>query len=714
MKGFKYDKFKSEANSNDSWGSYSDLFMVLSFVFLMMYVTASLRSGTNSIAQRLERQQVARENADLKAQMKAYDTLKDQALKEESQDEQEVYKELMDKLSLLQEEQNEEKQKLRLKAMENEKKEMALNRYQQVVRNIINANMLAKSKLKVREEIIDRKNVTITDLNQEVKEKKQEIAQNNQQIAKINNELNKNIANLKKAQVNSKITKEKAFAQIQLLKKKSLAQIAKLNKENKDVQVQLAQINQELSQTSQQLAKTETANQELSEELTETTEKLENTVGEYEAQIANIQNTHAARMAREKQAFDQKIKTANITASEKARQLAEFNRQAQAKNAAMNQQIASLQTDLQDAESREQTKALEAQQLAGQLAATSDKLQKTVGDYQNQIKNLQNANAQKMAQERAAFEGKLAAANMTAAEKARQLGEFNRAAQEKERAAGQQIANLRGELQGAAAREAAKGAEAQRLAGELGRERAAFEGKLAAANLSAAEKGRQLAEFNRAAKEKSDALGKEITGLQGELAEAQARANARAKLSKEIAEALRKAGVGADVNPNTGDVTISFDGDYFDSGSSTLKPTMANVLQKFVPKYSESLFKDPKIASKITSVDIVGFASPTYQNRYIDPKSLNPEDQKAAQYNLDLSYKRARAIFDYMFDTRKINYENQKDLLGLVKVTGRSFFTEGRAPAGAMPGMSQKEFCSKFDCKQAQKVIIKFNMDDKK
>ena len=50
----------------------------------------------------------------------------------------------------------------------------------------------------------------------------------------------------------------------------------------------------------------------------------------------------------------------------------------------------------------------------------------------------------------------------------------------------------------------------------------------------------------------------------------------------------------------------------------------------------------------------------------------------------------------------------------LVKVTGRSFFTEGRAPAGAIPGMSQKEFCRKFDCKQSQKVIIKFNMDDKK
>jgi hypothetical protein len=141
---------------------------------------------------------------------------------------------------------------------------------------------------------------------------------------------------------------------------------------------------------------------------------------------------------------------------------------------------------------------------------------------------------------------------------------------------------------------------------------------------------------------------------------------------------------------------------------------MMDVLKKFVPKYSESLFKDKKISEKITSVEIVGFASPTYKGKYIDPLSLSPEDQKAAKYNLDLSINRARSIFEYMFDTKKITYNNQQQLLSLVKVSGRSFFSEGRAPAGVTPGMDQKKFCSMVDCKQAQKVIIKFNMDDKK
>lgn len=643
MKGFKYDKFKAEVQGGDAWGSYSDLFMVLSFVFLMMYVVASLKSGTNSIQERLEKQKVARENDDLRAQMKAYDTLKDQALKEETQSEQEVYSELMDKLSLLQDEAKKEKESLRRQAMENEKKEMALNKYQQVVRNIINANLLAKNKLKVREEIIEKKNEVITDLNAELEDKRQEIKENNKEIQKINKELAKNIQDLEKAHKTSKITKEKAYKQIALLKKKSQQQIEKLNQENKQVQIQVAQIAEELQKTNQKVVEKENENQKLSQDLATTSSKLEQTVAEHMEQMNSLQKSHQARMANERAAFEKKIKAANMTAAERAKQMAEFNKKVKEKDAAMARQMASLQNDLEETKAREQAKAGEAEKLSQELASTSKKLENTVGQYEGKIKQLQDAHEGKMAKEKAAFEGKLAAAKMSAAEKAKQLAEFNRQAQEKD------------------AR-----------------------------------------------------LGQEIAGLKAGLAEAQARADARAKLSREIAQALKSAGVDANVNPNTGDVTISFGNDFFDSGSAQLKPTMAGVLKKFVPKYSESLFKDKKIADKITSVEIVGFASPTYGGKYIDPHSLSPDDQKAVQYNLDLSFQRARSIFDYMFDTKKIQYQNQKQLLSLVKVTGRSFFNEGRAPAGVTPGMDIKSFCKQVDCKQAQKVIIKFNMDDKK
>lgn len=529
MKGFKYDKFKEELSNGDSWGSYSDLFMVLSFVFLMMYVVASLRSGTSSIHSRIREQQINRENEDLRAQMKAYDTLKDQALRQESEDEQKVYDELMDKLSLLKEEAKEEKENLRKQALENEKKEMALNKYQQVVRNIINANLLAKNKLKVREEIIATKNEVIGDLNEEIETKKNEIAKNTQEIEAINRDLADSIQKLEKAQKTSKITKEKAYKEIAALKRKGQEQIEKLNREN-------AQIQEALSKTSVALSQKESENQELSQELT-------NKKAQFEQEIANLQREHDERLAKERGALEKKLKSAKMSAEQKAKELAEFNKAAQA-----------------------QAKQLESQ----------------------------------------------------------------------------------------------------------------------------------------------------IAGLQTNLAEAREKAGAREKLAKNIADALKKAGVDADVNEKTGDVTISFGKDYFDNGSAQLKMSMAEVLEKFVPKYSESLFRDPKIAEKITSVDIVGFASPTYKGKYIDPQSLDPNDKAAAKYNLDLSYKRASSIFDYMFDTKKIQYKHQKELLSRVKVTGRSFFAEGRAPAGVTPGMSQKEFCAKVDCNQAQKVIIKFNMDDKK
>ncbi len=610
MKGFSYDKFKEEMNNNDSWGSYSDLFMVLSFIFLMMYVVASLRSGTNSIQQRLEQQRVARENDDLRAQMKAYDTLKDQALRNESESEQVVYEELMNKLDLLKDEAKEEKNRLRKQAQENEKKEMALNRYQQIVRNIINANLLAKNKLDVREKIIDSKNIKIADLNEELQDKKEEIQENNQQIVRINQELRENIQKLNKSQLQSKISKKLAMQKIEDLKEKSEKEIQKLNKMNQMVKSQISEITEKLTQTNEQLAEKESENRELSENLEETTEKLETTVAQYNQQIENIENQHQERMKKEKQEFEEKLKNLKMTATQKAQELARFNQMAKLREQKVKEQVAALESQIKDAQTREAEKDKENQMLS---QSVKDNLQKLEKEKQRAEENIKKA-----------------------------------------------------------------------------------------------------AEIEQQKKEQEKVLGTKIGELKSSLAEAQARADARKKLAAEIAKALKAAGVDANVNGGTGDVTISFDGDYFDNGSAKLKPTMAEVLKRFVPKYSETLFKDKSIADKITSVDIIGFASPTYGGKFIDPQSLTPDDQKAAKYNLDLSYQRARSIFDYMFDEKKISYKNQKDLIPLVKVTGRSFFANGRAPAGAKPGMSQKEFCQKFDCKQSQKVIIKFNMDDKK
>ena len=43
-----YDKIKKKEEANQ-WTSNSDLFMVLSVVFLLLYVVSSLRNGTEAI-----------------------------------------------------------------------------------------------------------------------------------------------------------------------------------------------------------------------------------------------------------------------------------------------------------------------------------------------------------------------------------------------------------------------------------------------------------------------------------------------------------------------------------------------------------------------------------------------------------------------------------------------------------------------------------------
>jgi hypothetical protein len=181
-----YQKLKAKNEEEGSfWTSYSDLFMVLSVVFLLLYVVASLRSGTSSVQSQIENQKIKSENKDLKKQIQAYNALKDDYLeKEASQEEARMYEELMGKLSLLQDEAREEKRQLEAQADENDSKARALNQYQQMVRNIVNTNLLSNKKIKFRNDVIKEKNEDIT-------VKKQIIADSQLKISEQENELEK-------------------------------------------------------------------------------------------------------------------------------------------------------------------------------------------------------------------------------------------------------------------------------------------------------------------------------------------------------------------------------------------------------------------------------------------------------------------------------------------------------------------------------------------
>jgi outer membrane protein OmpA-like peptidoglycan-associated protein len=205
----------------------------------------------------------------------------------------------------------------------------------------------------------------------------------------------------------------------------------------------------------------------------------------------------------------------------------------------------------------------------------------------------------------------------------------------------------------------------------------------------------------------------QLNATSGQLAQARQELEARKSIAGEIQKGFAKAGIKADINPESGDVILDFGQNYFDSDSDRLKAEMKKVLEKAMPIYSKSLFGNPKVASKISAVEVIGFASPTYQGRYIDPRSSNAEDKQAIKYNMDLSYRRANSIFSYLLDQRSASgFEHQKELVSLMKVSGRSFLEVMNVSDRNVA--SANEFCQQNDCKKAQRVIVRFSMDKSK
>lgn len=586
---FQYNKIKSGDDHGSQWTSYSDLFMGLSVVFLLLYVMASLRSGTTGLQQQVEKERLSQKVEDLQNQLQVYNALKKEYLQQGATPEEEkLYEGLMGRLDLLKEEAKTEKDKLREQALANEQKEQALNQYQQLVRNMINANMIAKTRIKKRDDVITEKDEVIeinekeiSTLSQDIKQKENKIAINERQIAVAKDELNKRVNQLRYAYKAQKMTKKAFEQQMAQIQNQSQQKVRALEQVKNQVEEQLNQkvatLNQltgQLDQTTRQL----TAKEAEARRLAGT---LEQTKGEYEGKIGGLVNK------------------------------------------------------------LEETKG-----------AYEGKLQATKGEYEGKIQGLKGDYEGKLQATKQGYEGK--------------------------------IGGLISQLQ------AAKGEYEGKIQG--------LKGQYQAANAAQAKQ-----------------LGDQINGLSGKLQNTEValqkalqEANARREVAAEIKRGFAKAGVKADVDGETGDVMIDFGDHYFDSGRADLKTGMVDVLKKAFPIYAASLMENPKLKEKVENVEIIGFASPTYKGKLVDPNTLASGDRKAVDYNLDLSFNRAKSIFQYLFDVKKMSFNHQKELLPLVKVSGRSFLAETNNMRNV--ASQNGKFCEKYDCKKAQRVIIKFGV----
>lgn len=551
---FNYDKHKNHHDDGHFWTSYSDLFLGLSTIFLLLYVVSSLKTNTAGFKAQVENEKLANEVQDLKSQLKIYESLKKEYMaKEASQTEMDQYAELMDKLTLLKEEAKDEKERLRNAAKDNQKKEEALNQYQQMVRNVINASVLSKTKIKSRDTIIDEQDDTIVSqdqqiasLNQEVDMKKKLISDNEMKIAKAQEQLQNKMDELKDALKNKEITK-KSFEQ----------KMAKLENES---QQKVDQLNEQIEQNQKGL------------------------------------------------------------------------KQAQA-------QLGALSSDLEKTKGALNVKTAEVGDLQGKLGSIQ-------GEYEGKIKGMKDQYEKDAAKDRSNFEHELAKSKGNAAEKAKKLGEFEARAKAKEKELGDRIAGLSKDL------------------------------------------GDKEAALKKAMEER----------------------DLRKDVAKEIKKGFEKAGVKADIDLQTGEVMLDFGDSYFETDSAKLNADMKAILEKAMPVYAKSLFGNDKVKDKISAVEIVGFASPTYGGKFVDPNSNKPRDKEAIKYNMDLSYKRAKSIFNHILDDKTMEFDHQKDMYPVMKVSGRSFL-EVMKVKNVQPG---QDFCKSNDCKKSQRVVIRFGMDGKK
>lgn len=184
------------------------------------------------------------------------------------------------------------------------------------------------------------------------------------------------------------------------------------------------------------------------------------------------------------------------------------------------------------------------------------------------------------------------------------------------------------------------------------------------------------------------------------------------KIANELRKAFKNNGFSErelGVISDNGDFQIPFKPYFFQINKYSLNKKMKKILKDVIPIYANSIFSNSKLSKWVKDIEIVGYSSPTFKTKYINPKNLTSKNQNAINYNLDLSYKRARSVYRYIFDKKKISFNYQNKLFLKTKVSGKSFMQENvkRLPAARL---SAKKYCKEYNCYKQQKVIIRVNL----
>jgi chromosome segregation ATPase len=651
---------ESQDNAGGSvWTSYSDLFMTVAVVFLVMFIFAMLSSSMSQMSAKIEKEKseeklraqmpndLAKANKDRLAKIKlTIDSIDDTAesIQKSVDQVKKLATDVADKKVLLASLYNDQILK---DGMLNQAKDRIVNSENHI--NDLDEKLVQRTQKYIEEKRkANRLALKVVNLEETKNQQNQKIADMaavQKKYLSTKSKLSKSIKNLENEIISSR--KKQDSSQITIANLES-----QISRQKRDISKQKSEINSSQSSEKQLKTKLHMLNKTL---------QKSNDENLTQEKAINSQSQQVA-------ALNQKISELNTSV-----------KQTQSNNGKLQGELKKSEQDNKTIQGQFAASLQDNESLKGQLLgskARGDALAKEGDSLRGEIGKLKSANGR--------TQGQLGTANSKIGKLSGQIGQ----------------------LQGELGAEKDGRSKAEGKAGDLaaeGRKKDSTINDLMG-ELDAAAKSNS--DLNKTVKYRKKELGKLAQKIAGARNQIGRLANARELIASKIANNLRASGIDISADPVTGKITIAMDDAfYFGRGSAELTSEAKTALGKIIPLYAQTVLGQQEDAKKIRAVTITGHASPRFRKQFVNPEGEDPE---AYAYNLGLSMNRAQQIADYMFGKEIGNYDHKSKLRVLTKISGAGYMDP------VIPANQDNADCGVYSCERSRRVEINFLLQEPK
>lgn len=739
----KKQKRTPEKNKGEGsvWTSYSDLFMAIAVVFLILFVFSILQSGVSQINVSMERKAqeeilTAMAPADVREKNKSGMKAVEADINDVEEKQKDLQKTLQ-KLAKLTE--SLENRKTSLKDLYDENIQKS-GRIELAAKEVQKKNEKIENLEKQLEQLMKNKNKSNENFEELQKKLEKQEKQKNDMIKEID-EKQAAFESLKKQLEDEKINQKLTLEE---LKKKELAVVNEQKKQQIESENEIKRLKQSMQSIEQQVYEKEIALEEKEKTLSKEINRKDELKSELEQMKKLIKEKNVVEKNQNMQNTELVAKIEQL--QKKQTQQIDSNVELKKNNEDLGKKIKELQLNSSKLQNNYQTASSESTTLKEKIFKLEASIEALKGNLNEQKKLNSEQKMQKSAADKQIkdLESKIS-------KKSEELKELNTSGEILK----QKLANLEKELQ-AAGREAGdlKGSLEQmtkengKLKGDVGKLQGSHDQlqkandglKVTIASLQSGNKQclsekdditkknnnceKQIVMFEKEAGRDAENIEK-LKGVLSQLNNQKIHSDRKIsdiartvndfdKKRKDIAhkliESLKNSGIDVEIDKNTGKLTFHMDEIfYFKNNSAELSDTAKQKMKSVFPVYAKTLFGNEKISKQIKFITVTGFASPVYKGRYVDPTEENLE---AFDYNLELSFGRARSISNYILGDEIGNYDFKSQLIKKSRVSGSSF-------ANAIPIQEGDELkpedkkCGIYHCTKSRRVEINFILNDR-